>query len=63
MAAITFDRCVIHVFDWNHSIAFYRDALEAEVVPYGPVQCSSSDWFSSIPTAPNRSGWRGHGCP
>jgi hypothetical protein len=36
MAAITFDRCVIHVFDWNHSIAFYRDALEAEMVPLRP---------------------------
>ncbi len=36
MAAITLDRCVIHVFDWNHSIASYRDALEAEVAPLRP---------------------------
>jgi catechol 2,3-dioxygenase-like lactoylglutathione lyase family enzyme len=32
---ITFDHCVIHVSDWERSIAFYRDVLGAEVVPYG----------------------------
>ncbi len=35
MAAITFDHCVIHVGDWNRSIAFYRDVLGAEIVPNG----------------------------
>jgi catechol 2,3-dioxygenase-like lactoylglutathione lyase family enzyme len=35
MAAITFDHCVIHVGDWARSIAFYRDVLGAEIVPYG----------------------------
>jgi catechol 2,3-dioxygenase-like lactoylglutathione lyase family enzyme len=32
---ITFDHCVIHVSDWERSIAFYRDVLGAEIVPYG----------------------------
>ena len=35
MTGITFDHCVIHVSDWERSIAFYRDVLGAEVVPYG----------------------------
>jgi len=43
---VTFDHCVIHVADWEHSNAFYRDVLGAEVVPVrqgfayriGPVQ-------------------------
>jgi catechol 2,3-dioxygenase-like lactoylglutathione lyase family enzyme len=32
---ISFDHCVIHVGDWERSIAFYRDVLGAEIVPYG----------------------------
>ncbi len=35
MSAITFDHCVIHVGDWQRSIAFYRDVLGAEIVPNG----------------------------
>ncbi len=35
MPAITFDHCVVHVSNWERSIAFYRDVLGAEVVPYG----------------------------
>ncbi|MCU4654814.1 VOC family virulence protein [Roseibacterium sp. SDUM158016] len=35
MARISFDHCVIHVGDWERSMAFYRDVLEAEIVPYG----------------------------
>lgn len=35
MTGITFDHCVIHVSDWERSIAFYRDVLGADVVPYG----------------------------
>jgi catechol 2,3-dioxygenase-like lactoylglutathione lyase family enzyme len=32
---ISLDHCVIHVGDWDRSIAFYRDVLGAEIVPYG----------------------------
>ncbi|WP_376800489.1 VOC family protein [Candidatus Raskinella chloraquaticus] len=35
MSKITFDHCVIHVGHWARSIAFYRDVLGAEIVPYG----------------------------
>jgi catechol 2,3-dioxygenase-like lactoylglutathione lyase family enzyme len=35
MSRISFDHCVIHVGDWERSMAFYRDVLEAEIVPYG----------------------------
>lgn len=35
MSQISFDHCVIHVSDWQRSMAFCRDVLEAEVVPYG----------------------------
>jgi catechol 2,3-dioxygenase-like lactoylglutathione lyase family enzyme len=35
MTKITFDHCVIHVGDWERAMAFYRDVLEAEIVPYG----------------------------
>jgi catechol 2,3-dioxygenase-like lactoylglutathione lyase family enzyme len=35
MARISFDHCVIHVGDWERSMAFYRDVLDAEIVPYG----------------------------
>jgi catechol 2,3-dioxygenase-like lactoylglutathione lyase family enzyme len=33
---IKLDHCVIHVSDWDRSNAFYRDALGAEVITYGP---------------------------
>lgn len=29
---VTLDHCVIHVSDWEHSNAFYRDVLGAELV-------------------------------
>ena len=29
------DHCVIHVSDWERSNAFYRDVLDAELVPAG----------------------------
>ncbi len=32
---IRLDHCVIHVSDWERSNAFYRDVLNAEVVPVG----------------------------
>lgn len=32
---IKIDHCVIHVADWERSVAFYRDVLGAEVVPRG----------------------------
>ncbi|QIN81654.1 VOC family virulence protein [Rubrobacter tropicus] len=32
---IRLDHCVIHVSDWKRSNAFYRDVLNAEVVPVG----------------------------
>ena len=32
---ITLDHCVIHVSDWERSNAFYRDVLQAELVPHG----------------------------
>jgi len=35
MNQITFDHCVIHVGSWDRSIAFYRDVLGAEIVPFG----------------------------
>jgi catechol 2,3-dioxygenase-like lactoylglutathione lyase family enzyme len=35
MSRISFDHCVIHVGDWERAMAFYRDVLEAEIVPYG----------------------------
>lgn len=35
LSRITFDHCVIHVGDWSRAIAFYRDVLGAEIVPYG----------------------------
>lgn len=35
MGRIRFDHCVIHVSDWERSMIFYRDVLDAEVVPYG----------------------------
>lgn len=46
---ITFDHCVIHVADWDRSIAFWRDVLGAEVVRsgagamfrFGPVQINT----------------------
>ena len=33
--AIHLDHCVIHVTDWARSNAFYRDVLDAEVIPAG----------------------------
>ncbi|RVU16585.1 VOC family protein [Methylobacterium oryzihabitans] len=33
--AIYLDHCVIHVSDWDRSTAFYRDVLDAEVIPVG----------------------------
>ena len=49
MARITFDHCVIHVGEWDRSTAFYRDVLQAEIVPkgkgamfrFGPVQLNT----------------------
>lgn len=35
MSNISFDHCVIHVGDWERAMVFYRDVLEAEIVPYG----------------------------
>lgn len=35
MTLITLDHSVIHVSDWDRSIAFYRDVLGAEVIPFG----------------------------
>jgi predicted enzyme related to lactoylglutathione lyase len=35
MSKISFDHCVIHVGDWEQAMVFYRDVLEAEIVPYG----------------------------
>jgi catechol 2,3-dioxygenase-like lactoylglutathione lyase family enzyme len=35
MPPIRLDHCVIHVADWEHSNAFYRDVLGAELVPRG----------------------------
>lgn len=32
---IHLDHCVIHVSDWERSTAFYRDVLDAEVIPVG----------------------------
>ena len=32
---ISFDHCVIHVGDWERAMAFYRDVLEAEILPHG----------------------------
>ena len=32
---IRLDHCVIHVSDWTRSNVFYRDVLNAEVVPVG----------------------------
>ncbi len=32
---VSFDHCVIHVSDWDRAIAFYRDVMGAEIVPYG----------------------------
>ena len=32
---VTFDHCVVHVSDWEHSNAFYRDVLGAELVQRG----------------------------
>jgi catechol 2,3-dioxygenase-like lactoylglutathione lyase family enzyme len=32
---ITLDHCVIHVSDWERSNTFYRDVLQAELVPRG----------------------------
>jgi len=32
---ITLDHCVIAVTDWDHSNAFYRDVVGAEIVPAG----------------------------
>ena len=33
--SITLDHCVIHVSDWERSNRFYRDVLQAELVPRG----------------------------
>lgn len=33
--AIHLDHCVIHVSNWEHATAFYRDVLGAEVIPVG----------------------------
>lgn len=33
--AIHLDHCVIHVTDWERSNAFYRDVLQAEIIPRG----------------------------
>lgn len=33
--AIHLDHCVIHVSDWARSNAFYRDVLQAEIIPRG----------------------------
>ena len=49
MSRITFDHCVIHVGDWDRSTTFYRDVLQAEIVPngkgaifrFGPVQLNT----------------------
>ncbi|MGL4494331.1 MAG: VOC family protein [Beijerinckiaceae bacterium] len=49
MSKISFDHCVIHVGDWQRSIAFYRDVLGAEIIPnrlgamfrFGPVQLNT----------------------
>jgi catechol 2,3-dioxygenase-like lactoylglutathione lyase family enzyme len=35
MVSVKFDHCVIHVSDWAHSNAFYRDVLGAEIIPRG----------------------------
>jgi catechol 2,3-dioxygenase-like lactoylglutathione lyase family enzyme len=35
MPDIRIDHCVIHVSDWAHSNAFYRDVLGAELVKVG----------------------------
>ena len=35
MAKISFDHCVIHVSGWDAAIAFYRDVLGAQIVPFG----------------------------
>lgn len=32
---VSLDHCVIHVSDWDRAVAFYRDVLGAEVVPFG----------------------------
>ncbi|MDP9426874.1 MAG: VOC family protein [Actinomycetota bacterium] len=32
---VKLDHCVIHVSNWERSNAFYRDVLEAEIVPAG----------------------------
>lgn len=32
---IKLDHCVIHVFDWARSNAFYRDVMGAELIPRG----------------------------
>ena len=32
---ITLDHCVIHVSDWERANRFYRDVLQAELVPRG----------------------------
>ena len=36
MPRVKLDHCVIHVFDWTRSNAFYRDVLGAEVIPAEP---------------------------
>jgi catechol 2,3-dioxygenase-like lactoylglutathione lyase family enzyme len=33
MGKVKFDHCVVHVSNWEHSNAFYRDVLFAEVLP------------------------------
>lgn len=33
MSKVKFDHCVVHVFDWERSNAFYRDVLFAEALP------------------------------
>ena len=35
MSLVELDHCVIHVSDWEHSNAFYRDVLGADIVANG----------------------------
>ncbi len=35
MKRLKLDHCVLHVSDWERSNAFYRDVLEAEILPGG----------------------------
>jgi catechol 2,3-dioxygenase-like lactoylglutathione lyase family enzyme len=35
LPGVVLDHCVIHVTDWEHSNAFYRDVMGAEVIAKG----------------------------